>query len=379
MVYEHYDFYRREITFILAKPDGEPGDILCRTPLLRCPYHIATFSPNGMDARGQSEAINILRQQRNLDFLSDRVTGAMNASRAGLVIDGRFINKVEVDKLANQPDVTIFRMEINPASEQTPGDIRQYIMPSPQFNVPDALWAMQEKIEKDIALSTAFAEIQQGRAAGFRSATEASIADSNLRGRIAHKSGSWHDALISVAQEMLWLLGTFHEADFIPIHVANSGESKWDVMRIPTCLMQLPLACRIDAYNPVSQNPMVIAETLKNLTPLLQQMPDVNWRNVVETLLVLMGLPMDILKPPGQVKMEAAQAEAAQAAQSAAPPQGGQLDMAGLAAALGGGGGAGGMPGMPGMPPGAAPPGAPLPSPVPQTPPLPTTPLPPTA
>lgn len=375
MVYEHYDFYRREITFILADVGGEPNKILCRVPLVRCPYVVATFSPNGMDARGQSEAVNILRQQRNLDFLSDRVTVAMNASKSGLVVDGRFINKVEVAKLANQPDVTIFRMEVQQGqSEQAPGDIRQYIMPAPQFTVPDALWAMQEKIEKDIALTTAFAEIQQGRAAGFRSATEASIADSNLRGRIAHKSGSWHDALIAVAQEMLWLLGSFHEAEFIPIHVANSGEAKWDVMRIPTCLMRLPLACRIDAYNPVSQNPLVIAETLQNLMPLLQQLPDVNWRNLVETLLILMGLPLDLLKPPGQVKLEAAKAEQGGqgAGQGASPP----LDMASLAAALGGGGGGapgavpGGMPGaVPGLPvaPAApvAPPAPPLPPPTP--------------
>lgn len=379
LVYEHYDFYRREITFILADSQGEPKKILAIVPLIRCPYVIATFSHNGVDARGQSEAVSILRQQRNLDFLSDRVTVAMNASKSGLVVDGRYVNKVTVAELADQPDVTIYRMEMAAASEQTPNDIRQIIMAAPQFNVPDAVWAMQEKIEKDIALSTAFAEIQQGRAAGFRSATEASIADANLRGRIAHKSGSWHDALCAVASEVLWLTGHFHEAEFIPIHVANSGEAKWDVMRIPTSLMRLPLACKVDAYNPVSQNPMVVVETLQNLMPLLQQLPDINWRNYVETLLVLMGLPLDLLKPPGQVETEKKKAEAAGAVSGAVPgaapaasalppgtplptgpqgPAGNPMDIAALAAAMGGGA-PGGMP-------------APLPEvPMPPTPPTP--------
>ena len=364
MVYEHYDFSLGMISYILADTTGAPHKILTMQPMVFCPYVIATFGHNGVDARGTSESLNILRQQRNLDTLSDRVTAAMNRTPAGFVVDGRIVNKTEQVKLASFPDLALVSIEIN-----REGNLRDALIPFPEFTVPSALWTMRAEIEADIAKSTAFAEIQQGRASGFRSATEASIADANLKGRIAHKEGGFFDALAEVGSLMCWLMGQCLETESIDVHVANTGNRKYDVVNLPVSLFRIPLACEVTPYNPLPQNALVMAELLREWMPTFQQLPDTDWRAFAEFFLTMLKAPRHLLKPEAQVKAEQAAAAQAAAQQTAAtsPPPGaapmpaptegpaGGLDPAMLAALGGMGGAAGGVPGpvppMPAQPP----------------------------
>lgn len=320
LVYEHYDMCSGTVTHILARSqDGVPGQIILQKQMVICPYVVATLAPNGIDARGASEAVNIIRQQFNLAYCSDRLMNAANASKSGLVVDGRYVNKDTQFELSSQGDCTIIAVGLDKGAPENM-TISQAVMPVPQIEAPAALWALSDKIEKDIGISVAWAEMQQGRASGFRSASEAQLAEAHLRGRIVNKAGSFNEALAAVAQKVCWLIGNFSDTKVIEVQVGNTGNIAYDVLKIPTSIFSSPMLIEVAAYNPVTNNPMVMAQNLVQMMPTLQQLPDIDWRQFAEVFISVLGSP-NFLKPKGQVADEKKAAEEAAAAQMQAATQ----------------------------------------------------------
>jgi len=337
MVYAHYDLVNGVLTHLLCKQDGQVGEILAETPLGQgCPFVIATFAPNGIDARGASEAVNIVRQQRNLDYISDRVMAAASASKSALWVDGRYINKDTQVQISKVGDATVYALQID--ADGPTASLQTVAMPAPELPIPSALWQLRNDVKEDIGISVAWSEMQQGRAAGFRTATEAANAAANARSRVVNKAGSFNAALEEVGMMVAKLLGDFADADTFPVQVANTGHVEHDYIEVPRTLFSLPLACEVDAYNPIASNPLVVVEMLREYLPTFQQMPDMDYRAFAEVIMSLLGVPFDFLKPKSQVEKEKTDLAAAQAqVQAGAAPGAGAAPMAPT------------MPGMPDM------------------------------
>ena len=131
-----------------------------------------------------------------------------------------------------------------------------------------------------------------------------------MRTRLATREGHVHDALEDVAAKSFYLCQKYMKKEKM---VRIAGDRKWTQVDLKS-IQDLEMGFKMVSYNPIRQNPSVLAETLMQLLPFLSQDPNVDTRRLTEEVLSGLGLPARILMPEEDVA--AAQQEAMMAAQS---------------------------------------------------------------
>jgi len=159
------------------------------------------------------------------------------------------------------------------------------------------------------------------------------IIDAQMRTRLATREGHINTALQDVAEKCFFLSKRYMKD---PKLVAVSGHEGWSEVSLAD-IHEVDVNFSMVSYNPIRQNPSVMAETLLKMFPILAQDPNVNKRALLEELVTGVGLSTKLLIPKEELEQQEAMAQ--------------QMMMAQMM------GGAGGLP--PGAGPGAAPPGAP--------------------
>ena len=97
--------------------------------------------------------------------------------------------------------------------------------------------------------------------------------------------------------------------------VRIAGNKKWADLNHKN-IRDIQVDFQMVSYNPIRQNPNMIAETLLQILPFLAENPDVNMRDLTEEVIRGMGLPQRVLLPEEDVI--AMQQEAMMAQQQAA-------------------------------------------------------------
>ena len=94
--------------------------------------------------------------------------------------------------------------------------------------------------------------------------------------------------------------------------VRVAGNRKWDTVNLAR-ISDIDVSFAMVAYNPIRQNPSVLAETLVQMLPFLMQDPNIDVRRLIEEVVSGLGLPYSIVMPEQEVAEKvAAQAEMAQ-------------------------------------------------------------------
>ena len=161
-------------------------------------------------------------------------------------------------------------------------------------------------------LHSALAEAARGQVTGARTATEMAIIDAQMRTRLATREGHVHDALEDVAAKSFYLCQKYMKKEKM---VRIAGDRKWTQVDLKS-IQDLELGFKMVSYNPIRQNPSVLAETLMQLLPFLSQDANVDTRRLTEEVLSGLGLPARILRPEEDVAAEQQQAMMAAQAQS---------------------------------------------------------------
>jgi hypothetical protein len=195
-----------------------------------------------------------------------------------------------------------------------------YEMPMPM--APTGVKEFIMRQEDDAAFVSALAEAARGQVTGARTATEMAIIDAQMRTRLATREGHINDALEDVAAKAFYLSRKYMSE---PKMVRVAGGRRWEAVSLET-IRDVEMDFEMVSYNPIKQNPSVMAETLMQLIPFFMQNPNVDIRRFTEEVVQGLGLPNKILMPEQDVAMEmAAQQQLAQqtALGGAAAPAGG--------------------------------------------------------
>jgi hypothetical protein len=188
-----------------------------------------------------------------------------------------------------------------------------YEMPMPQ--VPVGVENFIGRQEADAAFISALAEAARGQVAGARTATEMAIIDAQMRTRLATREGHINTALEDVAEKCFYLSKKYmKEAKLVRV----SGHEGWSEVTLAD-IREVDVNFSMVSYNPIRQNPSVLAETLLKLFPLLAQDPNVNKRMLMEELITGVGLPSKLLIPAEEVEAQQQAMMQQLAAQQGAP------------------------------------------------------------
>jgi hypothetical protein len=188
-----------------------------------------------------------------------------------------------------------------------------YEMPLP--DTPIGVKEFVARQEDDAAFISALAEAARGQVTGARTATEMAIIDAQMRTRLATREGHINAALEDVAAKSFYLCKKYMREEKM---VRVAGNRKWLSVDLNT-IKDVEVTFDMVSYNPIKQNPNVMAETLLQLLPYLTQNSDIDGRRLTEEIISGLGLPHRVIMP----EEDAAAASAASAQMQMQMAQGG--------------------------------------------------------
>lgn len=331
-VWECYDLVNMKVVHwaegMLVGRDGTSAGWLVEHDLEYDPYELYSLNHNGRDCRGLSEIKLILRQQKNLNVVSNMVTSIITRMIPGIVYDSGALDEKDIETL-NGADLPAFTGVKVKDDNKT---LQSSMVPRPTPQLPPDIPGLMAMLEKDIANTTAFAEIQRGRSGGFRSATEAAIADANVRSRTAAKESRFSRAVGSVGDKLLAMC-----ARYMPEHqmVKMGTTEEWKRVDLDM-LRNSSYYCEMGLISPARRNPAIFAEALLQNLQVLSNHPNVNQEKLIKLVTEAIGAGTDILLTAREKeKMAATMAQSMpQGPAPAAPPPdaGGQAGGATLGA-----------------------------------------------
>ena len=376
-VYEYYDL---EEGFVMHIP--KDADSPCfEGPLAYNPFVMFNLDINGQDCKGSSEAVRVQRQQQNLIIAYYLLTKVMGKSIPGVIGDAEAFDEDDQEAIANSEpgDMTWARLKTKDQTKR----IQDAFAQQPNAVVPDIYRTIIGAAESDATDDAAYSEIRAGKPGGFRSATEAAIADANVKSHIADKEANLNEALGRFGDLMLYVTGRYRrEPLFIPpdhyAGFAQGSTENWQQLTRDV-IRKAAFYCEIGLYNPTRRNPEVYAELVGQNMATVMQIPNLRKDRFLKTWVASMGYGADTVMSDEELAKKAAAdaakaqeaVAAAQGQQGAQGPQGAppvgmgapggpQAGSAGLQALLAGMGGqapegAGGPPGVEVVPPGPPP------------------------
>ena len=189
--------------------------------------------------------------------------------------------------------------------------------------MPDSPMGVKEFVacqEDDAAFISALAEAARGQVTGARTATEMAIIDAQLRTRLATREGHLNDAIEDVAKKAFYLCKKYMKETRM---VRIAGSRKWAELTHAD-IREVEVDFQMVSYNPIRQNPSVMAETMLQLIPFLTQNPNIDVRRLTEEIVAGMGLPSRIIMPEEDVMAQQQQSAAAAQQQSMGGAAGGE-------------------------------------------------------
>ena len=333
-VWEYYDRETNKVVHYVRQADA----VVFEQELDYIPYSMFTLNQSAVDCLGLSEVQLVLNQQETINDLLTHMTQIVYLMIPRILFNSELITEEDLNKAVEAATGSFVPISPTNAEGLRTLSTLFYEMPMPQ--VPAGVENFIARQEGDAAFISALAEAARGQVAGARTATEMAIIDAQMRTRLATREGHINTALQDVAEKCFFLSKRYMKD---PKLVAVSGHEGWSEVSLAD-IHEVDVNFSMVSYNPIRQNPSVMAETLLKMFPILAQDPNINKRALLEELVTGVGLSTKLLIPKEELEEQEAMAQ--------------QMMMAQMM------GGAGGLP--PGAGPGAAPPGAPSLPPVPE-------------
>lgn len=326
-VWEYYDRETNKVVHYVRQADA----VVFEQELDYIPYSMFTLNQSAVDCLGLSEVQLVLNQQETINDLLTHMKQIVYLMIPRILFNSELITEEDLNKAVEAATGSFVPISPTNAEGLRTLSTLFYEMPMPQ--VPAGVENFIARQEGDAAFISALAEAARGQVAGARTATEMAIIDAQMRTRLATREGHINTALQDVAEKCFFLSKRYMKD---PKLVAVSGHEGWSEVSLAD-IHEVDVNFSMVSYNPIRQNPSVMAETLLKMFPILAQDPNINKRALLEELVTGVGLSTKLLIPKEELEEQEAMAQ--------------QMMMAQMM------GGAGGLP--PGAGPGAAPPGAP--------------------
>ena len=326
-VWEYYDRETNKVVHYVRQADA----VVFEQELDYIPYSMFTLNQSAVDCLGLSEVQLVLNQQETINDLLTHMKQIVYLMIPRILFNSELITEEDLNKAVEAASGSFVPISPTNAEGLRTLSTLFYEMPMPQ--VPAGVENFIARQEGDAAFISALAEAARGQVAGARTATEMAIIDAQMRTRLATREGHINTALQDVAEKCFFLSKRYMKD---PKLVAVSGHEGWSEVSLAD-IHEVDVNFSMVSYNPIRQNPSVMAETLLKMFPILAQDPNVNKRALLEELVTGVGLSTKLLIPKEELEEQEAMAQ--------------QMMMAQMM------GGAGDLP--PGAGPGAAPPGAP--------------------
>lgn len=336
-VWEYYDRETNKVVHYVRQADA----VVFEQELDYIPYSMFTLNQSAVDCLGLSEVQLVLNQQETINDLLTHMKQIVYLMIPRILFNSELITEEDLNKAVEAATGSFVPISPTNAEGLRTLSTLFYEMPMPQ--VPAGVENFIARQEGDAAFISALAEAARGQVAGARTATEMAIIDAQMRTRLATREGHINTALQDVAEKCFFLSKRYMKD---PKLVAVSGHEGWSEVSLAD-IHEVDVNFSMVSYNPIRQNPSVMAETLLKMFPVLAQDPNINKRALLEELVTGVGLSTKLLIPKEELEEQEAMAQ--------------QMMMAQMMAAQGGGAGPAGPgaapPGMPMLPPGGEVPG----------------------
>jgi hypothetical protein len=303
-VWEYYDKDSGTVTHYIRQADT----VVFQETLDYVPYSMFTLNQSAVDCLGLSEVQLVLNQQETMNDLLTHMKQIVYLMIPRILYNSELITEEDLNKAVESAAGAF--VGISPTNAEGLRTLASlfYEMPLPQ--VPVGVENFIARQEADAAFISALAEAARGQVAGARTATEMAIIDAQMRTRLATREGHINTALEDVAEKCFYLSKKYMKT---PKLIRVSGHEGWEEVSLSD-IREVDVNFSMVSYNPIRQNPSVMAETLLKLFPVLAQDPNVNKRMLSEEMVTGAGLPAKLLIP-------AEEAQAQQAAQQQAMMQ----------------------------------------------------------
>ena len=321
-VWEYYDRETNKVIHYVRQADA----VVFEQELDYIPYSMFTLNQSAVDCLGLSEVQLVLNQQETINDLLTHMKQIVYLMIPRILFNSELITEEDLNKAVEAATGSFVPISPTNAEGLRTLSTLFYEMPMPQ--VPVGVENFIARQEGDAAFISALAEAARGQVAGARTATEMAIIDAQMRTRLATREGHINTALQDVAEKCFYLAKKYMKE---PKLVAVSGHEGWSEVGLAD-IREVDVNFSMVSYNPIRQNPSVMAETMLKLFPVLAQDPNINKRVLLEELVSGVGLSTKLLIPKEELEQQEAMAQQMMMAQ-----------MMGM--------GGGGAPGLPGAPP----------------------------
>ena len=323
-VWEYYDREHNIVQHYVQQADT----IVLEDEIDYIPYSMFSLNQSGVDCLGLSEVQLVLSQQETVNDLLTHTKQIVYLMIPRILYDSGRISEEDLNKAVEASSGSF--IGISPENSEALRTLSTLFYEMPQPQTPVGVKEFTARQEDDAAFISALAEAARGQVTGARTATEMAIIDAQMRTRLATREGHVNAALESVGEKAFYLCRKYMKEEKM---VRVAGNRRWATVNLPD-IHDVDVSFSMVSYNPIRQNPSVLAETMLNLLPFLMQNPNIDIRRFTEELITGLGLPANVLLPEEDVAATAAaQAEAAQ-----------QQALGGAAVATNGEGEGGGIP-----------------------------------
>ncbi len=316
-IWEYYDRERG----IVQHYSKQAGAVLFEDKIEYTPYSMFSLNHSAVDCSGLSEVQLVLNQQQTVNDLLTHMKQIVYLQVPRIMYDAGMLSEEDLNK-AVEASAGAF-VGVTPQNSETMRNLGALFYQLPMPETPAGVVEFINRQEDDAAFISALAEAARGQVTGARTATEMAIIDAQMRTRLATREGHVNDALEDVAKKAFFLCRKYMKSEKM---VRIAGDRRWAEVNLRT-LRDVEVSFEMVSYNPIRQNPSVLAETLMQMLPFLAQDPNVDSRRLVEEVISGLGMPARILLPEEDVaamqeaQMQAAQQEALGGAAAGEPAQ----------------------------------------------------------
>ena len=286
-VWEYYDRETNTVKHYIRQAD----QVVFEQEIDYIPYSMFSLNQSGIDCLGLSEVQLVLNQQETVNDLLTHMKQITYLMIPRILYDSGRISEEDLNKAVEATSGSF--IGINPENSEALRTLATlfYEMPMPQN--PVGVKEFTARQEDDAAFISALAEAARGQVTGARTATEMAIIDAQMRTRLATREGHVNTALEDVAAKAFWLCRKYMKTEKM---VRVAGNRRWDTVNLSS-IADVDVSFKMVAYNPIRQNPSVLAETMVQMLPFLMQDPNIDTRKLTEEVVAGLGLPYKIVMP----------------------------------------------------------------------------------
>jgi hypothetical protein len=313
VVWEYYDLDEMKVYHYLENENI----IILADDLKEDPYVTWEMNFNGEDCRGISEAILILSQQETVNDLLTFWKNVVYLIIPRIFYNAGLISEDDLNAAVSSAVGAYVPVHTN-GEGLPPSQWKDAFMPQPVPDMPVEAVNLLDRQEADAGYVSAISDLARNQLAGAKTATEVAVMDQFSRSRTSTREGNFTTALEAVAEKM-WNLDQRKLAGSRRVEVVRNGKKTRVNIGLADIQKIQDVQWEWSAYNPIKNNPLVLADLLKQFLPFIQDSPLHDQQKFWSYLHRTIGLPMDILKTEEQLAKDKAEAEAAKPAPPTQP------------------------------------------------------------